>query len=454
MEADFQREATPDVPVTTNLMGTYAGLDYAEFADVMDVISWDCYADVGGDPSGPAFGHALMRGLKGNRPWLLMEQTPSSTNWKPFPTLKPPGLMRLWSWQAVAHGSDSVMFFQWRRSRGAHEKFHGAVVAHIGNERPRVFREVAELGAELEKASEKVIGTRVAKARVGVLWDQQNRWAIEGSCGPGRDKRYVQTVRRHYAALWRRNIPVDVVRADADWSQYDILIAPMLYMVKSGEFGCENEAKRIQDWVASGGTFVATFLSGVVNENDLVYEGGYPGPLRELLGIWVEEIDGVEPGKQPNTMVMEKAALSAKKPYTCDRLLELLETEGAEVLARYGRDWYAGRPCLTRNEFGEGSAYYIGADADDEFLRDFYGELAAGRGIEPLAKALEGSGGDVEVLVREAPGARKLLFVLNHAREGRQVDLGELEGTDILTGERMGGRVELEGYGVRVVEVK
>jgi beta-galactosidase len=453
-EVDVLHEVTPEVPVTTNLMGTYEGLDYSKFADVMDVISWDSYPDVGGDPSSPAFCHALMRGLKANRPWLLIEQTPSSTNWKPHPTLKPPGVMGLWSWQAIGHGSDSVMYFQWRRSRGAHEKFHGAVVAHVGDETPRVFQEVRKLGDELDRASGKVIGTRVKRARVGVIWDQENRWAVEGSVGPSHDKDYVGLVQRHYAAFWRRNVPVDVIRMDADWTQYGIIAAPMPYMVRSGEFDCENDAKKIEEWVASGGTFVTTFLAGIVNENDLVYEGGYPGPLRKLLGIWVEETDGVEPGKKPNTMVMERGVLeSMSGPYACDRLLDLLETEGADILARYGANWYAGRPCLTRNTFGEGKAYYIAADADDEFLGDFYAAVAREEGIEPIVPSLGDKSRDVEVLMREGSG-RELLFVLNHSGEKREIDLGKMRGRDVLGAGALSGTVRVEAYGVRVLEIE
>lgn len=459
-EVAVLREVTPEVPVTTNLMGTFAGLDYAKFADVMDVISWDSYPRVGGDPAAPALNHALMRGLKQGRPWLLIEQSPSATNWQEHPVLKPPGLMRLWSWQAVGHGSDSAMYFQWRRGRGAHEKFHGAVVAHVGTERPRVFQEVAALGGELEKTSECIIGTRAAPARLGVVWDQENRWALEGSCGPGRDKRYVRTVLRHFRALWRQNIPVDVVRMDADWAQYDVLIAPLLYMVKSGRYPISgspeeararlNEAEKIEEWVAEGGTFVTTFLSGIVNESDLVYEGGYPGPLRRLLGIWVEEVDCTEPGTAANRMVMEPGVVKgAREAYNCDRMFDLLEPEGAEVLARYGTNWYAGRPCLTRNAWGRGSAYYIATDAEDSFLEDLYRALAAEKDIEPLA----GPQDDVEVLERLGEG-RRLLFLLNHAAAEREADLGGRKGKDILTGRALAGRVVLEPYGVRIIEFR
>jgi len=457
-EVAVLREVTPRVPVTTNLMGWYDGLDYAKFAQVMDVISWDSYPDVGGDPAFVAATHALMRGLKENRPWLLIEQTPSSTNWKPFHRLKPPGLMRLWSWQAIGHGSDSAMYFQWRKTRGAHEKIHGAVVDHTGTEKPRVFQEVAALGAEMARIGPRVVGTRAAPARVGVLWDQENRWALENSAGPSRDKRVVETAVKHYRAVWRQNVPVDVVRMDADWSPYDVLIAPQMYMIKSGTYPLQapaeemrtrvDEAAKIAGWVRAGGTLVATYLTGLVNETDLVYEGGYPGPLRDLLGVWAEEIDMHPADEAPNRILVKKGAFARAKPrYACDRVFDLIHARGAKVLATYADGWYKGRPCLTVNRVGKGLAYYLATDAEDAFLVDFYRAVAKAKGIVPIVRPAAG----VEVLEREG-GGRRLVFLLNHAAKTRQVNLGKTKGVDLLSNKKVRGTVRIEPYGVRVIE--
>lgn len=458
-EASVLRAITPDVPITTNLMGFFPGLNYAPFADAMDVISWDSYPLVTGNPVAPAFAHAYMRGLKANKPWILMEQTPSATNWQEFSMLKPPDMFRLWSWQAIAHGSDASMYFQWRRSRGGHEKFHGAVVEHEGTEKPRVFQEVAALGDEMDRLSARIVGTAPTTAKVGILWDQENRWALEGSCGPGRNKQVVETVQKHFKAVWRQGIQVDVVRMDGDWSQYQVLIAPLLYMLRSGEFpkagtpeelhGRVDEGKKIADFVANGGTFVTTYLSGIVNESDLVYEGGYPGPLRKVLGIWAEEIDVTPPGQFANTMVLAKGAVPGMAAnYTCDRYFDLMHAEGAEVLATYGARWYAGRPCLTRNHFGQGLGYYIAADAEESFLTDLYRAVAAEAGVAPALT----NGSTVEVIERVGEDHR-LLFLLNHETAPQMVDLGDITGTDLLTGEALQGVATMEPHGVRVLEV-
>jgi beta-galactosidase len=457
-EVAILKQVAPQVPVTTNLMGFFHGLDYAKFADGMDVISWDSYPQMGADPAATACNHAMMRGLKANRPWLLIEQTPSSVNWMEYYTLKPPGRMRLWSWQAIGHGSDSAMYFQWRRSRGGPEKFHGAVVAHVGNEKPRVFQEVAALGAEMEKIGPRVVGTAATAARVGILWDQENRWALEGSSGPSHNKRLLETVFKHFGVLWRNHISADMVRMDADWSHYKVLIAPMMYLIKSGQYplqappeemrGRLDEAEKIEKWVAAGGTFVTTYLTGIVNESDLVYEGGYPGPLRRLLGIWAEELDMTPPGKAANALIVDKGAFAgAKARYRCDRVFDLIHAETARVIARYGANWYKGRPCLTVNKFGQGLAYYIATDAEDKFLAYFYRALAAAQGIQPLVKPTAG----LEVLEREGAG-RRLIFFLNHGAKLIQVNLGKIRGKDLLSGKTARGTVKLEPCGIRIIE--
>jgi len=434
IERDAIREHSPDVPITTNLMGTYPLLDYREWAKEMDVVSWDCYPWPTADPGDIAFLHDLNRGLKDGKPFILMEQTPSSQNWQPVNQLKRPGVLRLWSYLAVAHGAETVMYFQWRRGRGGCEKFHGAVVEHHGRTDARVFREVSELGAELERLGDATIGA-ATPARVAVMFDWNNWWAIDDAVGPVREKRYVETVRQHYRAIWRKNVPVDVVFSDSDLSRYDLVIAPMLYMVKPGV------AERIEGFVRGGGVFVATQFSGVADEHDLAFEG-YPGPLRRVLGIWVEEIDALYEG-QVNHIVMADGTGT----YECGRMCDIVRTETARVVATYGEDFYAGTPVVTENRFGEGRAYYIASHPEDRFLDEFYGLLLLEQGVQPVMETPAG----VEAALREKDGAR-LVFLLNHNPEEVTVRLPEGEAfLELLSGEELRGEIVMAAYDVRIL---
>ncbi|HEX2910912.1 MAG TPA: beta-galactosidase [Chloroflexia bacterium] len=440
LEYNEIKKLTPDIPITTNLMGTYKPLDYFRWAKHLDVVSWDNYPALDTPVSMTGMRHDLMRGLKDGQPFMLMEQTPSQQNWQRYNSLKRPGVMRLWSYQAVARGADTVMFFQLRRSRGACEKYHGAVIEHAGHEHTRVFRESAELGAELQQLGDKLLDARFP-ARVGIVFDWNNWWAIENSSGPTVDLKYVEEVHKYYQAFYDQNIQVDMIGVDTDLSKYDVVIAPVLYMVKPGY------AQRLEEFVYNGGTFLTTFFSGIVNETDLVTVGGYPGELRSLLGIWVEEIDALFPD-QRNRIVLKESLGDLQGEYSCGLLCDLLHSEGAEVLAEYGEDFYEGMPVLTRNNFGKGQAWYVASSPDAAFLKGLAAQLAASKGISPVLTTPAG----VEVAQRVKDG-HSFLFIMNHNPETVTVDLGGLQATDLLSNQKISGQQEVPGRGLRIVGV-
>ncbi|MBD7967149.1 beta-galactosidase [Paenibacillus gallinarum] len=441
MEYDAIKRYIPDSVVTTNLMGFFKQLDYFKWAKHMDIVSWDSYPSLTTPPSETAMANDLMRGLKDGMPFMLMEQTPSQQNWQPYNSLKRPGVMRLQSYQTVAHGADTVMFFQLRRSIGACEKYHGAVIEHVGHENTRVFREVTQLGQELAKLGERTLDSRI-ESKVAILFDWENWWAIEKSSGPSVALNYVEQIHKYYAAFYRRNIQVDMISVDTDLSSYEVVVAPVLYMVKPGF------ANKLETFTKNGGTFVTTFFSGVVNENDLVTVGGYPGELRGLLGIWVEEIDALFPD-QKNKMIVKNAYGKLSGEYECGLLCDLLHTEGAEVIAEYGEDFYQGMPSLTRNVFGSGEAYYVASDPEISFLDGLVDKIAADKGIEQTLVTPDG----VEVSRRVKDGI-SYLFVLNFNKEACSYDLGDVQVEDLLTGTAHKGTIQIEGRGVQILQVK
>ena len=433
------KEVTPDLMVSTNISGYIKKLDQFKFAEYVDIVSWDNYPQPQHRMSLVAFKHDLMRGLKGGRPYILAEQTPSSQNWQPYNLLKRPGVMRLLSYQALARGADTVMFFQMRQSKAGVEKLHGAVISHAGHERTRVFRECAQLGAELKNIGASFLDSRVT-AKVAVMFDWDNWWAVELSSGPSRDLQYLDQVEKYYHALWKLNVPVDIVRPDSDLSKYDLVLAPLLYMTKPGT------AENIENYVREGGTFVTTFFSGMVDENDHIILGGYPGELKDVLGIWVEEIDGLLP-EMKNGMVMKGPLGELNGTYECGLICDLLHLRGAEALAVYAADFYAGRPCLTRNQFGKGTAYYVASDPEQPFIDGFVKYLCDLKGIKAPLEVPPG----VEVTQREKE-SRRFTFVLNHNETAVEIDLGEKACFDLVTQTEKRGRVRLAGRDVLILE--
>ncbi|BCG57528.1 beta-galactosidase [Paenibacillus sp. URB8-2] len=439
LEYDAIREHSKDVPITTNLMGFYPELDYFEWAKYMDVVSWDNYPSLDTPVSFTAMTHDLMRGLKSGQPFMLMEQTPSQQNWQAYNSLKRPGVMRLWSYQAVARGADTVLFFQLRRSVGACEKYHGAVIEHAGHEHTRVFRECAELGRELQLLGGELLDAR-SSAKVAILFDWENRWALNLSSGPTVALNYVDEVHKYYDALFAQHIEVDMVGVLEDLTKYEIVIAPVLYMVKPGF------AARAEAFVQAGGTFVTTFFSGIVDENDLVTLGGYPGQLRRLLGVWAEEIDALLPGMS-NQIVMERDWKKLSGSYECGILCDLIHSEGAETLARYGSDFYRGMPALTVNRFGGGKAYYIASSPDAGFLQGLLGNLCADKNIAPLVKAPQG----IEA-ARRVKNGTPYLFLLNHTDGELTAEIGSAGMTDLLTGRAVSGTAVVPAKGVMILK--
>lgn len=436
MEYEAVKSVTPNLPVTTNLMGFYKNLDYKMWAKYMDVVAWDNYPANEDTPAQIAMSHDLMRGIKGGAPFLLMEQTPSVTNWLSYNALKRPGVMRLWSYQAVAHGSDSVMFFQMRRSIGACEKLHGAIIDHVGTNQTRVYREAQALGEELERIGEETLGA-VTEAEVAVYFDWDNWWAIECSAGPSCELKYKDEVYLYYEALHNLNIPADIVGEEDDLEHYKVLIAPILYMTKPGY------DEKIRRFVEKGGVFVTTFFSGIVDEHDLVITGGYPGRLRDILGIWVEESDALPHGVQ-NEFSYQGIVYPAKL------LCDLSHPEGAEVLSTYEKDFYQGMPAITKNSFGKGEAYYVATRSDRAFYEKFIGTLCKEAGIRPVTEPQK----NLEATIRSNENGR-YLFLLNHGEEMLSVIL-EYSGKELISGNtyQAGEKAELSAKGVFILRLQ
>ncbi|HEX2620031.1 MAG TPA: beta-galactosidase trimerization domain-containing protein, partial [Phototrophicaceae bacterium] len=305
----------------------------------------------------------------------------------------------------------------------------------------RVFRDVAEVGQVLEKLDD-VIGT-TTRPDVAIIYDTENRWAIEDIQGLVKgDKDYVTTCMNHYEAFWKQGISVDVIDMEQVLDSYRLVIAPMLYMVRPGV------AERITRFVENGGTFVATYWSGVVDENDLCFLGGFPGPLRQVLGIWAEEIDTLYATDENRLIPNSDNLLKLTAPYKIHQLCELIHAESAQTLATYETDFYAESPALTLNNFGKGQAYYIAARTEQPFLDEFYRAIAADLKIQPIIATALPEGVSVS---QRTDGKRQFIFVMNFTNAAVNMQLDQQPYNDLLSGERIDNQLELSPYGVRIL---
>jgi beta-galactosidase len=338
------------------------------------------------------------------------------------------------------------MYFQWRKSKGGIEKFHGAVVEHHGRTDARVFREVSDLGKELAILGTKTLGGRTP-ARVAVVFDWECWWAQKASSGPSRDLDYHAEVVHHFAALHAAGIATDVVPPDADLRGYDVVVLPVGYLLRAGQ------ARAIAERVRAGATLIATFFSGVVDEDDRVHEGGAPGPLREVLGITIEEFDAFPAEVEQNVRFKSPLGkIASDVDYDASLICERLWLSTAKPLAHYADEFYAGDAAITVNEYGKGKAYYLATRLDEVTLAAFFSAIVAEHGIvSPLRDGASPPAG-IEVTVRVSPAGKSLLYLLNHGNAAQAVALPGGMFTDALSGKTFEGTVSLAPRDVMILD--
>ena len=428
-EIDIIRKRTPNIPITTNFMQLFPGLDYRVMAKELDVISWDSYPvfhnnyeTMADTMAHNSFDHAVMRSLKKNQPFMLMECAPGLVNWHEYNKLKRPGVHKLFSAQAVACGSDTVQYFQWRKSRGSFEQYHGAVVDHLGTDDTRIFKEVAEVGAMLDSLSN-VKGT-IVKPKAALIFDWDNMWAIDNMRGlSDKTKNYAKTCIQIYHEFLKLGIDMNVVASDDNLDDYNVVIAPMLYMLRPGA------SDNLKAFVKRGGQLMATYLTGYVDDNTLCYLGGFPGDgLSELIGVISEEIDTYYDSDE-NSATFTDGHKAIIHDYA-----EILRVSDTDILAKYDKDFYAGTPAITCKNFGKGKAYYVGARIDMDSMSGLFKTMLKETNTTYLTLPA-----GIEYHKREDESGKAIEFYLNVTENEITFDMTDNE------------QITLKPYGVKII---
>jgi beta-galactosidase len=434
------RELTPEIPCTTNFMGTHPTNNYWPWAQKVDCISNDLYPlhddreDSWKKSMASDFIHSLMRGMANGDPWILMECSPSSVNWGKVNKLKRPRVHLQEVLQAVANGADVIHYFQWRKGRGGSEKFHGAVVDHEGSSHTRVFQECAEVGKTLEKLAP-LVGVRPERAPVAMVYDWESRWALAASAGPKAPEDgdlYTRTCMEHFRALRSAGVEVDIVPVEADLAGYLAVVTPALYLMEP------ETARRLAAYVEYGGNWVATYLTGYVDRHNRCWGGGFPGPnLRELFGLWNEEVDYLYDDED---VLVRGCTDGLSGDMRATDVVERLHAEGAVPMATLDSDFYAGSPIILRNQYKKGGTFYVGARLDEDSLLSFYRALASQlvwpRMDLPLGvvrKTRLGWDGPVD-------------FLFNYTKQEVAVEIGDESFLRLSDGQQVSGKTILRPY--------
>ena len=425
-QADILRQYAPDKFITHNMMGFAGKVSYYDLGGQLEFASHDQYCGGhfhGDQRSFRADFHAaeldMIRAVK-NKPYWIMEQQAGITGWEIIGRAPKPGQLALWATQSIAHGADAIVFFRWRSCLMGTEQYWHGILPHSGVP-GRYYRELKALMDETGPLLRDMQGS-MPRCEAAILRSYDQEWAID--IQPHHPElRYIGHLMTYYRALWNRNVPVDLIPEEADFSRYRLLIVPLLFLMKPGI------ADRLRGYAANGGTLVLTMRSGVKDEHDLALsDGSLPCGLTDLCGAQVTEYDSL--------LQTEGAVRWGGESYPCRLWCDVLETTTAETLAVYDSEFYAGTPAITRNRFGKGTVYYVATQMTDGLAERFMADALETSGVRGLLDTPHG----VEALCREKDGKR-WLFLMNHTGETQVVDIPEIW---------QGDRGPLEPYGTRI----
>ena len=424
-ERDIVRAHSPGRPVTTNFMASaLRWSDYWRWAREVDIVSNDHYLGAE-DPNRAAdlaFAADLTCGLAGGRPWLLMEHSTSGVQWQPRNIAKLPGEMARNTLAHLARGADGALFFQWRQSAYGPEKWHSAMLPH-GGEDTRIWREARTLGASVSRLAD-VAGSTCPPGEIALLLDYEAMWALELPDRPSADLTCGDALRTWHRSLWTAGLPCDIVPAPGGQR---LLLVPSLYALST------STARALEEYAARGGHLVVGPFSGVVDPDDRVHPGPYPGALRDLLGLRVDEYLPLAAGASVGLDDGSTGTVWAER---------VVPDAGTEVEARFHDGPAAGGPAVLRR----GTARYLATRPDGASLLRLLPRWAAQAGCTPPP---QGAGHGVEITRRSGPDGRSWHFAVNHTDRPVQV---EAAGTELLSGARSPGRFTVPAGEVAVIE--
>jgi len=445
MQADLLHELTPNLPVTTNLRALSRHYDHFDMADNLDFVSLDSYATIKSRPGDNAAEIDIMRSIKkqdvktpgGDDGFWVIEQKAGNVNWQDVNSLLRPGVVRLFTYQLISRGATGVLYFFWRSPRIGSEKFYGGVLSHDGRGDNRVYREISQIGEEVKLLAPVLKGTKVT-AETAILFSHANEWKLKLPMQHNKFFSQHEHVMLFYNALHDRNIPVDFARPTEDLSKYKVVFAPSLHLLAGGE------ADLLKLYVQNGGTLVATCNTGLVDEHDIAPDTGFPGDLTDLFGLEVQEMDPVPPGEENGLSF--KGAFPATHLHSARLWCDVIEPKECQVLAAFTKDFYAGRPALTINNYGLGRAIYVGFVSQQPFYYDLIAWLRQMCNLFPLLKVPD----TVEVSMRQKDDT-KIYFLLNHQSTPVRITFYKPM-HDFLTGSTFTGNYDLPPHGVLVLD--
>lgn len=442
------REQSPGKFITHNLSGPSRNGNSFDWARALDFISYDSYPRVS-EHVGKSFALDLVRGFNRGNPFLILEHRSGHTG--PFSlsdAAPPPGLIRLWAWQTIAHGADGVLFFRWRTSVGGSEQYWSGLLDYDGTPGP-TFPEIARMGEELKRIGAEIANSRL-QAQVALVMSFDSLWAfhVGGASFP-----YYDQLNVFHHAFKRLGLDVDFVEPEADLGAYAIVVAPSLHVVS------EEAAENLARFVERGGTLVLTARSGFKDTDNLAVQKPLPGLLARLAKVKVANYTVLEalarrtwfgfPAGHGDYEPLAENQIVSTDPnwtgwYAARVWADILEPDGAKVLFRYAKDFYAGKAAVTVTSHGGGKVVYVGTLLEPQFY------LKLARRISTWAKLKMIAVPDgVDIAERERNG-RRYLFLLNFGRVPASLPVSE-RFRDLLSNETVTRKIVIPALELRIL---
>lgn len=424
-----------DKPITHNFMGIWPDtINYQQLADQLDFVSWDNYPVGNTDPQGVAAGHDLSRGYLGKNYWM-MEQMSGPLGWADLSPAPKRGQIRQWTYQAIGRGADGILYFRWRPCRSGTEQYVHGILNHDGSISRR-YEEIKRTRKET-LLFEDILSDTTIKAEVAIINDYDSRFAFQYQFGNSAFS-YTNILNMLHNSFYKRNTPVDIISGSADLSEYKVVAVPALFVLTP------DRAEQLKQYVKNGGTLIMTFRSAVKDETGLIFDEPLPGLMQDVFGMKVKEYHS--PSADEDNSIW--GVMGAMKGISSEAgvWLDLLELNGAKAVAKHDGGFIPGEVAISRNEFGQGKAYYIGTHPSQDFTDSLINMIAEEAGVRPGIETPEG----VEASVRSGKSG-ELLFLINHTVEPQTIRLPNGFSWDIISGNRELSRIELDPYQVAVV---
>ncbi|KPK83566.1 MAG: hypothetical protein AMJ81_07940 [Phycisphaerae bacterium SM23_33] len=425
-QVEILRRAKAEWLITHN--GLMPHIDYAVFARDLDFLGVDLYPAFTEEVHSIPYAADRARSAAGNVLVPELQAGPGGQVGYIHRT-PPPGQMRLWAYQAVAHGADGILHFRWRTCRFGAEEYWCGVLDHDNKPRRR-YQEFSREGNELRRIGTEILGTSVdVAAAVLAEYDQEQAHAAMplGMPSPSEQARTAH----HY--LWRRKLPVGIVEASDSFDGLKLIVLPSFTLMD------EALAWRLTGFVRAGGTLLMTAWTGTRDRFNRITDLTPPGLLAGLAGVTVEEYGRLDEAENAIELA-DGTSAQAHKWY------EVLAASSAELLGRWRHGHYAWALAVTLNRLGAGRAIYVGTYLSEANAAALLDLALAEAGVEPI---LPGLPADVEA-ARRTSADKTLLFLLNHGDDPQTISRLPA-GRDLITGKKISGQLVLDPKDVAII---